>query len=197
LLELLDITWRDLGLVALSAGVGSVGYLLTRRIERKPDKDRLELRSMILDLHTRLKAQGMTVTELDELGTALTERRKATRKIEDEVDAELAVRLAYEPRPEDTQAGMNQIAAADLKISRAMLAKLLTELEMYSEGESLKHAQKSWEAYAEAEARHRSSLYEGGTVYPLMYASELQSLIVSRIAELRAHLEWLKSLRAV
>ena len=54
-------------------------------------------------------------------------------------------------------------------------------------------AQEAWQRYSEDEARFRASVVKGGTMYPGLYASELERLTVARIAEVREHTEFLRS----
>ena len=54
---------------------------------------------------------------------------------------------------------------------------------------ALKQTQENWESYAESQAEFASAEFEGGSMAPLVYASELESVTVSRTGELKRMLE--------
>lgn len=186
------IPWKELGLLVAGGMLASVGYIAKRWVEGKSSSEIIERKTKALVLHSSLKDAGISLSELELFEAELTRRRQ----VEDEVTAELHESLQA-VAPEETQAGMNRIAGADLQIANAMLEKALTEAEMQGDGayaKQLNDSQKRWKAYAESEAAYRAAIFEGGTVYPTIHLTELEQLTVRRIADLRAHVKWLKSL---
>lgn len=186
------LPWREI----VSAGGGALllalAYLAKRWWQGDHVSETLDRYTRALDLHQRLKSEGISTADLDALQSDLM-KTKRKRQIEDEISLEI---LEQGPRPEETQGGMNRAATADLEIARAKLEKALVELDMYLAGEQgalLKGTQQGWSAYAEAEACLVAARFETGSIYPLVYAKELERLTVARIADLRAHLEWIKS----
>ena len=90
---------------------------------------------------------------------------------------------------------MNKIAGASLRIAEAQLSGALVELELYiGDGQQLQATQANWAAYAESQARLFAESNRGGTIYSLIYCTELEHLTLLRTAELRAHTERLKTL---
>ena len=197
MVELATLPLKELGLLAVGSLLTSLAYFIKRWIEKKPLADVLERRAKALALHKSLKEQGLSLDDLDELEKDLTRRRRKVRDIEDEVSKELS-ELRYDgPKPGESQSDMNRLASADTDVANALLERVIIEMAMVCGDEQepkLRSSQEAWQKYAVAEAKFRSSIFEEGTVYPTMYLSEIERLTVARIADLRAHLAWLKSL---
>ena len=60
--------------------------------------------------------------------------------------------------------------------------------------QSLLSSQHEWKRYSESQAKASSALYEGGSIYPLIYLSELESLTNERTARLQAEFDVLLQL---
>lgn len=194
MINLNESPYRELLLALALPGVAGIAYFFKRWYEGTAFSSQLDKRAKLLAIRKDLTAEGLTIADLDKFEGELTKRRKNIHQIEDEVVAELADQRDG-PRPGETQGELNILAGADLEISQALLAKALRELEMHCEDLPLvQSAQKAWEKYAKAEAKYRASYCEGGSMHPLIYCSELESLTVARIADVRARTEWLKSL---
>lgn len=93
-----------------------------------------------------------------------------------------------------TQAEMNMEAGRRADVARQQMERAIIALERSGWMEagqisSLKATQSHWEEYAKAQAAFAAAEYEGGTMAPLVYASELESVTVSRTGELKRMLE--------
>jgi uncharacterized protein YecT (DUF1311 family) len=57
------------------------------------------------------------------------------------------------------------------------------------ESQSLMNSQMEWERYSVRQAEAAASSFKGGSIYPLIYALELESLTNERTARLQAELD--------
>ena len=175
-----------------TALVGGAAYLIRRRIEGTAASSMLDRRTKVLTLHKTLKEAGLSVEDVDAFDAELT-RRIAKGAKEDEVAAELAQMAG--PGFGESQAEMNILAGAELNIARAVMNKALEELKMSNcNTELADQSQRAWTRFAEKEARLKASVVEGGSMYPLVYAAELERLTIARIADVREHTEYLRSI---
>lgn len=86
-----------------------------------------------------------------------------------------------------TQSEMNSQAGRSLDNAQQEMSNLLDEIRMF-EGISLEHlnaSQEAWDTYACKEADLHASLVEGGSMYPLIWASAKVELVEARIKALR------------
>lgn len=93
-----------------------------------------------------------------------------------------------------TQAEMNMEAGRRANVAKKQMERAIIALERsgwMSEAQTaaLKEAQGQWEKYAQAQAEFASAEFEGGSMAPLIFASELESATVSRTGELKRMLE--------
>ena len=192
MIDLAASPWKEVLIFALGCLVASIAFFAKRRIEGKGQAELLDRRAKVLAVHKSMKEEGLSLADLNRVEDELTRRRE----IEDQVVAEVANLAAEGPAPGETQAEMNVLAAADLAVAEAMLEKTLVEARMHCSDvpEALEEAQAAWRVYAEKEASYLASTFEGGSMYGMIVKTELERLSVVRIADLRKHLEWLRSL---
>lgn len=93
-----------------------------------------------------------------------------------------------------TQVEMNMEAGRRADVARQQMERAIVALERSGWMEAcqvaaLKRTQDHWESYAKAQAEFASAEFEGGSMAPLVYASELESVTVSRTGELKRMLE--------
>lgn len=198
---MVDITaspWKELLVALVTTVVTSIFFLAKRRIEGSAATEQLERQSALLDVRKKLRESGLTVKDLRSFEDELTKRHKKN-DTEDEVAAELALGRSSSVDGSvigETQAEMNILAGADLDIIRAMMAKAMHELVISAScnGDSFETSQKAWERYAKAEARARSVFCEGSSMYPSHCTAALKELTVSRIADIREQIKYLRSM---
>lgn len=110
----------------------------------------------------------------------------AEARIDEEAQAEGEGR---EPEGYWTQLAMNQRAYAALHTAEARLAEALLELEHYEDPEQLGQVQAAWEQFKDAQVKFAGSLYEGGSIRPLIEAGEALALTEQRLAWVLAETE--------
>ncbi|MEZ9042844.1 lysozyme inhibitor LprI family protein [Vibrio sp. 10N.247.311.47] len=96
-----------------------------------------------------------------------------------------------------TQIEMNQLALESYSRAVDKLNAVFGVLKSKIDSDRIQFYEKSqidWEAYSEAQARAVASFYQGGSIYPLIYQSELETLIHERIAHLQSDLDELIAL---
>jgi uncharacterized protein YecT (DUF1311 family) len=89
----------------------------------------------------------------------------------------------------NTQAEMNEFAARDFKENEIKMNKIFEEIILGLEArvelkQSLEKAQEAWLKYREIQAKANSETYKGGSIYPLVYYTNMSKLTISRINEL-------------
>lgn len=100
--------------------------------------------------------------------------------------------LPLTPARAQTQAEMNQEAAAEFKKADRDLNKLYPQVlaKLDEEGQArLKAAQRAWVAYRDAQADLEADMARGGTMAPLLRANSLAATTLERIEQLRAFLK--------
>jgi len=96
-----------------------------------------------------------------------------------------------------TQIEMNIRASRDVNIAEAKMQGAIETLSLLLEEierQALLESQKAWKIYSEKQAEAAASSYRGGSIYPLIYLSELESLIVERTVRIQAEIDELKRL---
>jgi uncharacterized protein YecT (DUF1311 family) len=90
-----------------------------------------------------------------------------------------------------TQMAMNMSAREDLNLVMQEMEKMVTEVRTRGEvdGEAFEASQKAWETYADAEAALHAALVQGGSMYPMVWASQKAQVTRARIEALRWWLE--------
>ncbi|NLS60346.1 DUF1311 domain-containing protein, partial [Vibrio aestuarianus subsp. francensis] len=94
------------------------------------------------------------------------------------------------------QTEMNQMASDSYNRSLVKMnevyAQLMSKLDS-DRTEAYGSAQVKWNEYIEAHARSVADMYKGGSIYPLIYYSELETLVFERTARLQSELDELVS----
>ena len=96
-----------------------------------------------------------------------------------------------------SQAEMNveagrRAGVAQQQMERAIVALNRSEWMEPQQILSLTKAQENWEAYAKSQAEFAAAEFEGGSMAPLIYASELESVTISRTGELNRMFQEMK-----
>tara|TARA_R110001592_G_scaffold15536_4_gene67614 strand:+ start:162 stop:542 length:381 start_codon:yes stop_codon:yes gene_type:complete len=88
-----------------------------------------------------------------------------------------------------TQQEMNQEVKSDYEIADAQLNKVYKELRIRlsdTEKAGLKEAQLAWLNYRDKNAEFAMSLYEGGSIAPMVYSAAMASVTEARVDELKS-----------
>lgn len=99
-----------------------------------------------------------------------------------------------------TQLELNGEAAkraevAKLQMEHALIALEQSELLSDAQKDALKAAQETWMIYADAQAKFAAAQFERGSMAPMVYSSELESVTISRTGDLNRILEELREQR--
>ena len=186
---------EQIGLVALGAAISAVGYFLKRMIEGKSRADVLEKQKRLLEINREMTQQGLAPEDMMTLERVLLGKAKTIATNIETIEGRARPLTEKKGGEFLSQAELNMRADANLKLAKAKMEQVLTELSFKLEDperEALTTSQKAWEAYSHSHAGAESSIYRGGTIYPLIFLSELESLTVERAARLQARLDELR-----
>lgn len=189
--------YEKVGLVILGVLLSGIGYLAKRWIESKPQNETLDKHKKLLDIHKQMSEQGLDVDGLRELETQLLGKSDAIRKHTSELTERREPLIA--PQEEDlTQRELNQRASERFEIAKQKLQDVYAGIDARvgdRESQALMNSQKAWEGYSVDQAMAAASAYDGGSMWSLVYFSELESLTIERTARLQAELDELIRLR--
>jgi uncharacterized protein YecT (DUF1311 family) len=93
---------------------------------------------------------------------------------------------------------MNERASDNLETAKIKMDLVLNELESLldkTELSALQKAHTAWESYSVEQAEAAAVAYRGGTIFPLIFLSELERLTIERTARLEADLDERRKLR--
>jgi len=185
------------GLVLLGVVISAFGYLLKRKIENKPQHETLDKHKKLLDIHKQMNEQGIDVSGLKQLEAMITGRSEAIQTNNRALQAEAKPLIEEDETENLTQLELNNRAARRLEVAKEKMQRAIAGIDSRvgdSVSQSLMNSQTEWERYSISQAEAASSSYQGGSIYPLIYASELESLTNERTARLQAELDELISL---
>ncbi|TIV73010.1 MAG: DUF1311 domain-containing protein [Mesorhizobium sp.] len=176
---------------------GVAGYFGKRFVERSALGERIGHVTKLVDLKAKMDQSGIRLEDVTDFETRLFFAKPRLRQLEDAVEkvvdpntpTDVAQVLTKNFQIEGiTQADMTQSAYSTLIGAEALLKTVFEELgrEMPAdEFKSLRATQVSWTKYAHGQALLAASLVEGGSMEPMIYASERERLTSQRYAELR------------
>ncbi len=131
----------------------------------------------------------MGLEDLFKLESILVEKEKSISDNKQMYEKESIPLVDVESKEDLTQYELNGKAKKKFEDSKVklnlILEQLLSKLNP-KEKEALEKSQKSWEEYSIEQAFSASSSYQQGSIYPLIYFSELESLTIERAARLKA-----------
>ncbi len=189
---------EKIGLVLVGILLSAVGYLVKRKIENKPQIESLDKHKKLLDIHKQMNDQGINLEGLKELESKLTGKAAAIQSKTVILQAE-SIPLIEDDEPENiTQMELNERVSKSLEKAKEKMQSAIAGIDSRigdSESQALMNSQIEWESYSVSQAEAAAVGYEGGSIYPLIYLSELESLTNERTARLQAELDELKSLR--
>ncbi|ELB2789356.1 DUF1311 domain-containing protein [Vibrio alginolyticus] len=188
---------EKLGFVLLGALMTGIGYLIKRKIESKPELETLDKHQKVLDIHKKMSEQGLDISGLNQFVSMLTEKSSAVQSHVLDLNTKSVSHMQTSSTEHITQTEMNQIASNSYNRSLVKMnevyAQLMSKLDS-DRTEAYGAAQVKWNEYIEAHARSVADMYKGGSIYPLIYYSELETLVFERTARLQSELDELVSL---
>ncbi len=185
------------GLVLIGVILSVIVYFLKRWIEKAPQRETLEKHQKLLDINKQMNEQGVTPEDLMTLEAVLNGKAHSVEKLRTKMESETKPLLMKEEGEFITQAEMNIRANENFEIAKKNMENILNELQSNlnrEERKALDEAQIAWESYSMEQAQSAAISYQGGSIYPLIYMSELESTTIDRAARLQAELDELRRL---
>lgn len=179
-------------LVMLGAVVSVAAYFAKRWIEGKPHNETLEKHKKLLDIHKQMHEQGLDVDGLRNLEALLIGKANAIKKHTSELTDKREPLIADRNEENLTQLELNKRASDRFEIAKLKLQEVVAGIDARvgdKEGQALMNSQRAWEGYSVDQAMAAASSYDGGSMWSLVYFSELESLTIERTARLQAELD--------
>jgi len=159
------------------------GYLIKRKIERRPQIEELEYQERLLKLKDSLsKNEGIT-TEVKHLTQQAFSNPHSRQRGTIRFHKDLEERL----EKASTQADMNEVAMEAARRARESLddfeERIVDALGSERKG-PFRDASKAWRVYAEQQANFVASEYHGGSIVPLIAYTEMYHLAEQRYEQL-------------
>ena len=183
---------EKIGFIALGGIISAVTYLLKRKIESKPDLELLDKHQKVLDVHKKMSEQGLDIQSLNIFGQMLTAKSVSVQSHVQDLQTESATYLVRSPNEHVTQLEMNQQALESFTRSSVKMSNIYDELKSKLDSEQIplyESSQSSWLKYSKEQALAFSSMYRGGSIYPLIYHTELETLVHERTARIQSELD--------
>jgi uncharacterized protein YecT (DUF1311 family) len=181
------------GFIILGAVLSGIAYLIKRWIEGKPQVETLDKHKKILDIHKQMNDQGLDVAGLKNLEAILTGKANAIKAHSKELSDQSEPLVQNSDTGGDlTQHELNKRASENLEKAKQKLQEVIAGINSRvgdRESQALMNSQRAWENYSVDQAEAAASSYEGGSIYNLIYLSELESLTIERAARLQAELD--------
>jgi len=189
---------EKIALVILGVLLSGIGYWIKRFVERKGDAETLERHKKLLEINKQMTEQQVTVEDLKRLESALTGKTEAIAAYSRTIESEATPLLEVNHDEPITQAEMNTVASNNFESAKQQMTAVLSELLSLLDGEekaALSESQRAWESYCLEQAEAAAISYHGGSIYPVIFFSEMESLTVERAARLQVELDHLRRTR--
>lgn len=183
-----------------------IEYLLKRKVEGKPEAEKVEQYSRLADLQKKLDENDMSIADLNRLRGQILGGEATSAIIVAKQYADVAKQLiedvkSIEHQPIDqselipevwgkslTQADMNALSAEKAhEAERELTALVLDLMQRLSPDEAawLQKAQDQWQTFRQIEAEREAKAWEGGSIRPLMVNAKFEAITRERIASLQ------------
>jgi len=185
-------TIEKIGLVLVGVIISGIGYLIKRKIENKPQLESLDKHKKLLDIHKQMGDQGIDVDGLKTLEIKLSEKAEAIQNNTVILNSESTPLFSPNKQENLNQYELNQRASENLEIAKVKMQDAITGIDSRVgdfESQSFMNSRREWESYSISQAEAAASGYKGGSIYPLIFLSELESLTNERTARLQAELD--------
>jgi uncharacterized protein YecT (DUF1311 family) len=160
---------------------------LNRRIPSARKKANVEDNKLTLEIMERLKSLGKDPDlakhardDADKFMSVLTSQEQAFVETAIEV-----IDSSFMTQTEMNIEAGRRADVAEKQMERAVIALERSGWMNEAQAAALESSQGRWEKYARAQAQFAAAEFEGGTIAPLIFASELESATVSRTGELK------------
>jgi hypothetical protein len=189
---------EKIGLVLLGAAVSVVAYFGKRWIEGSTHNETLDKHKKLLEIHKQMHVQGLDVDSLRKLETQLFGKANAIRMHTSELTDKREPLISDRDVEDLTQLELTKRASERFESAKVQLQEVIAGIDAHvgdNESQALMNSQRAWEAYSVDQAMAATSSYDGGSMWSLVYFSELESLTIERTARLQAQLDELIKLR--
>lgn len=189
---------EKIGFVLLGAIISIAVYLVKRKLENKPQLETLEKHKKLLDINKQMNDQGIDIQGLRELEEKLNDKAVAIQSNVALLQSESKSIVSNEESEELSQAELNIRASERVEEAKNKLQEVIAAIDSRvgdDESQALMNSQMEWERYSISQAEAAASGYKGGTIYSLIYGSELESLTNERTARLKEELNEIIRLR--
>lgn len=189
---------EKIALVVLGVLLSGIGYWIKRLVERKADAETLERHKKLLEINKQMIEQQVSVEDLKKLESALIGKTEAIAAYSKAIESEATPLLEVKHNETITQAEMNTVASNNFETAKNQMTAVLNELLSNLEGEekaALSESQRAWESYCLEQAEAAAIGYQGGSIYPVIFFSEMESLTIERAARLQVELDHLRRIR--
>ena len=190
--------FESIALILVGVLISGIGYLIKRFIEKKPESETLEKHKKLLEINKQMTEQRVSVEDLRQLEAALTGKAEAIAGYSKIIESAAIPLLEAKGDEPITQAEMNKVASDNLDTAKDRMISVLDELLAHLDGEeksAFVESQRAWENYCLEQAEASAISHRGGSIYPLIFFSEMESLTVDRAARLQVELDQLQRLR--
>jgi hypothetical protein len=178
--------------------VAIIGYFLKRWWEGQSLSERIRKFTDLVRLHNELSGANISEQALSELRKDIFARNKWRRSDEEDVLNKIGVALREKIKTEGsdnpelkTQSEMNQYAFHLADLAEREMSYLANALKDKLDNDELKQFEKVqsyWKTFADQQAEFESLVAAGGTLQPLLRASEYRDLAIERAAKLKSEL---------
>lgn len=178
----LFLRWENVFSIVL----GVIAYFAVRKIERKALSEKISRKLQLVQLKRSMDDARISHSDLQEFEDSLLNRRARVRAIEDELVVRDEVHDVEDVG--DTQFDMNvhmihrNAEAENVLVSAEReLSSLLGDY-----GKTcLQESSEAWRDYAEKQAGLAASVVWGGSMSSMIYAGEMERLIIARTADIK------------
>jgi uncharacterized protein YecT (DUF1311 family) len=188
--------WVKDVLLLVLGGIGTAAWFFWRRkAEQTPVFENIRKAEKLLSLRRELDKTNYSIADLRSLEDALMGRAEVAKKLSASFEQQAREIRELEFNGAMTQGEMNCIAAQAYKRAEQKLASTITKLKEILSPEGIEHldeANEAWRAYQRKHAAFAASQYEGGNIQPLIYATTVELVTITRIVELEAELKQLR-----
>lgn len=179
--------------------LGGAGYLIKRHLSKAHFQERAVLTRTATDMLVQMRQHGFTLEDVKTLESYLMRQEDFPGGSS---SVELIVRGAALDQQGDrvdelgepsSSAQLNASASKTLEAAETRLSEVAADLMAQlddAEKRQFVQTQEAWSVFREHQARFTASPVEGGTMYPLLYASTMIDLTEARIADVVEEAEW-------
>jgi uncharacterized protein YecT (DUF1311 family) len=180
---------HDVGIAIVGSILTAIGFIAKRYFTQAAKDELLNRKERVLTITRSMGEQNLTLEQLHEIEERLTVRRRRltnTSALEQAAEP-LDQVLRFHPM---TQGEMNRLASQEAHLADQELEALYADLFQQLAAEparqqKLRDSQERWIAFRDAQASLARSEAEGGTMAPLLYSIERETLTRERIAQLK------------